>query len=176
MPPQDSAAVRLRTVPDRATLGFTKPNAAGRHYWHGTMSGYNAGKCRCQYCKDAAAIYRARRRSAGKDSPRRPRVVDTDGHISRDWFRVQVWRPALEQAGITFNVCTKDLRHAHASWLLAGGADLQMVKERLGHGSISTTENYLHTLPDADEAALDAFSKIRNRSTKPTDRSPRRTA
>lgn len=33
-----------------------------------------------------------------------------------------------------------DLRHAHASWLLAGGADLQIVKERLGHGSIKTTE------------------------------------
>ena len=26
----------------------------------------------------------------------------------------------------------------------AGGADLQMVKDRLGHGSISTTEKYLH--------------------------------
>jgi integrase len=176
MPTPDSATTRLRTVPDRTTLGFTKPNTAGRQYWHGTMSGYNAGKCRCQHCKDAAAIYRAQRRAAGKDSPRRPRVVITDGHISRDWFRVAVWRPALKRAGITFNVCTKDLRHAHASWLLAGGADLQMVKERLGHGSISTTENYLHTLPDADEAALDAFSRIRNRSTKPSNRAPRRTA
>jgi len=38
-----------------------------------------------------------------------------------------------------------DLRHAHASWLLAGGADLQMVKDRLGHGSISTTEKYTIT-------------------------------
>ncbi len=57
-----------------------------------------------------------------------------------------------------------DLRHAHASWLLAGGADLQMVKDRLGHGSISTTEKYLHTLPEADDLALDAFSKIRNRT------------
>jgi integrase len=176
MPPQDSAARRLRTVPDRTALGFTKPNAAGSQYWHGTMSGYNAGKCRCQHCKDAAAVYRAQRRAAGKDSPRRPRIVNTDGHISRDWFRVEVWRPALKRAGIAFNVCTKDLRHAHASWLLAGGADLQMVKERLGHGSISTTENYLHTLPDADEAALDAFSRIRNRSTKPSDRAPRRSA
>ncbi len=54
-----------------------------------------------------------------------------------------------------------DLRHAHASWLLAGGADLQMVKDRLGHGSISTTEKYLHTLPDADDTALDAFTRIR---------------
>jgi site-specific recombinase XerD len=56
------------------------------------------------------------------------------------------------------------MRHAHASWLLAGGADLQMVKERLGHGSISTTEKYLHTLPDADDMVVDAFSRIRNRA------------
>ena len=56
-----------------------------------------------------------------------------------------------------------DLRHAHASWLLAGGADLQVVKERLGYASIMTTQKYLHTLPDAEETALDAFAKIRNR-------------
>ena len=54
-----------------------------------------------------------------------------------------------------------DLRHAHASWLLAGGADLQVVKERLGHASIVTTEKYLHSLPTADETALDALARIR---------------
>jgi site-specific recombinase XerD len=59
----------------------------------------------------------------------------------------------------------RDLRHAHASWLLAGGADIQIVKERLGHATIATTERYLHTLPDADETALDALSTIRNRRT-----------
>jgi integrase len=164
MPPQASPAAGLRALPDIATLGFTKPSAAGRRYRHGTMSGYNAGRCRCQFCKDAAAIYRAQRRLAGKDSPRRPRVVDTDGHISRDWFRLRIWKPALERAGLTFSVRAHDLRHAHASWLLAGGADLQTVKERLGHGSISTTEKYLHTLPEADDLALDAFRRIRNRA------------
>jgi site-specific recombinase XerD len=51
----------------------------------------------------------------------------------------------------------------YASWLLAGGADLQVVKERLGHASIATTEKYLHTLPDADETAIDAFNSIRYR-------------
>jgi site-specific recombinase XerD len=56
-----------------------------------------------------------------------------------------------------------DLRHAHASWLLAGGADLQVVKQRLGHGSLRTTEKYLHTLPDADETALEALAKMRGR-------------
>jgi site-specific recombinase XerD len=69
-----------------------------------------------------------------------------------------------------------DLRHAHASWLLAGGADLQMVKDRLGHGSIATTEKYLHTLPDADETAVEAFSRIRNRNAISTKRSHGRSA
>jgi integrase len=164
MRPPEKPGARLRALPDLSTLGFTRPNPAGHQYRHGTMSGYNAGRCRCNYCRDAAAIYRASRRAQGKDQPRRPRTVDTDGHISRDWFRQNVWKPALKRAGITFRVRTQDLRHAHASWLLAGGADLQMVKERLGHGSISTTEKYLHTLPDADDDAVNAFTRIRTRT------------
>jgi hypothetical protein len=36
-----------------------------------------------------------------------------------------------------------------------------VVKERLGHAKISTTEGYLHTLPEADETALAALAKVR---------------
>ncbi len=54
-----------------------------------------------------------------------------------------------------------DLRHAHASWLLAGGADLPATMERLGHRQLATTQQYVHTLPDADQRALDAFGRIR---------------
>ena len=57
-----------------------------------------------------------------------------------------------------------DLRHTHASWLLAGGGDLQTVKERLGHASIATTEKYLYTLPDTDDSTLHAFTRIRERA------------
>jgi site-specific recombinase XerD len=111
-------------------------------------------------------MYRAQRRAEGKDSPRRHRLrqADDDGHISNDWFRRHVWYPAVTAAGLKNSVRIHDLRHAHASWLLAGGADLQVVKERLGHSSILTTERYLHTLPNADETALIALSVIRNRS------------
>jgi site-specific recombinase XerD len=77
-----------------------------------------------------------------------------DGHIPRSWFREHIWKPALQEAGIGIAVRTHDLRHADASWLLAGGADLQTVKERLGHGSIITTEKYLHTLAETDDTAL----------------------
>ena len=91
-------------------------------------------------------------------------MADADEHIGRNWFRRMVWRPACEAAGLPVAPRFHDLRHSHASWLLAGGADLQVVKERLGHASIMTTQRYLHTLPDADETAVDAFSGIRNRS------------
>jgi hypothetical protein len=151
-------------LPDPDTLGMTDHNEKGRSYRHGTTTGYTLGRCRCGYCRAAMTTYRAARRAAGKDltgPARAPRTVDTDGHISNDWFRVNVWNKALAAVELGFRVTPHGLRHAHASWLLAGGADLQVVKERLGHGSISTTERYLHTLPGADDAALDALDKIR---------------
>jgi integrase len=154
----------LRPVPDPDSLGWTEKNAAGRSYRHGSLSGYSAGKCHCAHCKAAYAIYRAERRANGKDSPRGIRSVDTDGHIPRRWFRDNVWLKARAAAGVGAGVKVHSLRHAHASWLLAGGADIETVKARLGHSSILTTQKYLHTLPDEEnDKALDAFAKIRNR-------------
>ena len=162
--PTSSRSRRSTSLPDGSTLALTQPNSAGRQYRHGTLSGYSAGKCKCEHCRDAYATYRAHRRAYGADSPRTPRTLNTDGHIPRDWFRQRVWKPALAAAGLGFHVRVHDLRHAHASWLLAGGANLQAVKERLGHASITTTEQYLHTLPNADDAAVAALNNIRKRS------------
>ncbi|WP_141960818.1 tyrosine-type recombinase/integrase [Actinoallomurus bryophytorum] len=64
-------------------------------------------------------------------------------------------------AGIDRRVRARDLRHAHASWMPAGGADRQTVRERLGHAGLRATERYLHILPDADETALEAFARTR---------------
>ena len=42
-----------------------------------------------------------------------------------------------------------DLRHTHASWMIAAGVDLFVLQRRLGHESITTTtETYAHLLPD----------------------------
>ncbi|MFB6279380.1 MAG: tyrosine-type recombinase/integrase, partial [Salinibacter sp.] len=38
-------------------------------------------------------------------------------------------------------------RHAHASHALQKGADLELVRETLGHESIETTKTYLHAQP-----------------------------
>jgi integrase len=145
-------------------VGKTEPNAAGRTYPHATITGYNLGRCRCPHCRAAFAAYRARRRGEGRDDPRTAgRTVDTDGHLPRRWFLTTIWHPTLKTAGLDIGVRVHDLRHAHASWLLAGGADIQTVKERLGHSSLRTTEKYLHTLPDTDDTALDALHRTRER-------------
>lgn len=81
--------------------------------------------------------------------------------LSRNTFRTRVWLPALEKAELGFHVRVHDLRHAHASWLLAGGADLKSVVDRLGHSQIQTTQRYLHSLPGADQKALAAFQRVR---------------
>ena len=80
--------------------------------------------------------------------------------LSRNTFRTRVWLPAVEMAKIDFGVRMHDLRHAHASWLLAGGADLKGVMDRMGHAQIQTTQKYLHSLPDTDQKNLDAFERM----------------
>jgi integrase len=85
--------------------------------------------------------------------------------LSRATFNTRYWKPAVRRSGVDFPARMHDLRHAHASWLLAGGADLKTVMERMGHTQIMTTQKYLHTLPDADDRALAAFESVRKRST-----------
>ena len=82
--------------------------------------------------------------------------------ISRNTFRTRVWLPAIKASGVDFDVRVHDLRHAHASWLLAGGSDLKSVMDRMGHAQITTTQKYLHTLPDADTKNLTALDRIRS--------------
>ena len=100
----------------------------------------------------------------GRDDLLFPSVEKPGGSpISRNTFRTRVWLPALGRAALGFHVRMHDLRHAHASWLLAGGADLKTVMDRMGHSQIQTTQKYLHSLPDADDSALAAFQRTRQR-------------
>lgn len=136
-------------------------NGARRSYRHGTLSGYTAGRCRCVHCRGAFAEYRARRRGEGLDDPRPVRVRDSDGHLPAQSFRQDFWKPACIAAGIVPPVRIHDLRHSNASWLLAGGQDIEEVRERLGHTSIVTTQKYVHTLPDANDRAIAALDRVR---------------
>lgn len=87
---------------------------------------------------------------------------ETGTHLWPGRFRSSIWLPAVDKAMnkelcaehglklLTRKPTVHDLRHTHASWLVASGAPLPFVQARMGHESITTTIGvYGHLLPDA---------------------------
>lgn len=69
----------------------------------------------------------------------------------RDWFG-----QARDDCGLP-HVHFHDLRHTYASWLIQAGANMQAVKNLLGHSTMQMTSRYAHL---ADEHLREAVSKI----------------
>lgn len=72
------------------------------------------------------------------------------GRVSAQKFHDRVWRPAIARSGIGKLPRVHDLRHTHASLMIAAGMNLLQLQHRLGHESLKVTgDTYGHLMPDA---------------------------
>lgn len=71
-----------------------------------------------------------------------------EGYLARQVFARDLKLLAARAGISSARVAPHVLRHAFASHLLAGGADLRVVQMLLGHADISTTQIYTHVLDE----------------------------
>ncbi|MFE3886408.1 site-specific integrase [Streptomyces lydicus] len=72
-------------------------------------------------------------------------------------FHAHRWKPALDAAnlaGLTKRPRMHDLRHTHASWLIAGKVPLPVIQARPGHESITTTVDRYGRLLESSDAEV----------------------
>lgn len=83
--------------------------------------------------------------------------------LRSDLFRRMYWLPTMrllldreDEPYFDQAPTPHDLRHTHASWLIAAGVPLPVIQARLGHETITTTvDTYGHLAIDADSIAAD---------------------
>ena len=89
------------------------------------------------------------------------------GHLTRQRFAQLLKEAALAADIDPARVSPHVLRHAFASHLLAGGADLRSVQLMLGHADIATTQIYTHVLDEKLRALVQDKHPLARRRRRP---------
>jgi integrase/recombinase XerD len=97
-------------------------------------------------------------------------AVGRQGHLSRVRL-FQIIKALAAAAGLDpAQISPHVLRHAFATHLLQGGADLRVVQTLLGHADISTTQIYTHVAGDHLRAAVFEHHPLAKRNVDPKAR------
>jgi len=87
-----------------------------------------------------------------------------EGHLTRQAFARELKTLAVAAGIPPAKVSPHVLRHAFATHLLVGGADLRVVQALLGHKDIATTEIYTHVKTEHLAAVLDDCHPLAGRA------------
>jgi integrase len=124
-----------------------KKAALGSAYYLGSPKSKRA---RRTISLPAQLVPELRALSAGKKADGFVFTTPSKTRIRQSHFWERVWHPAIVAADLGKSPRVHDLRHSHASAMIAEGADLLRVQRRLGHESLKTTgDTYGHLMPDA---------------------------
>lgn len=103
------------------------------------------------YARSAVSAYLVRGRpalaSAGKGNA--ALFLNVRGNRLSRQSAWAVITAAAERAGLSEDISPHTIRHSFATHMLAGGADIRIVQELLGHASVTTTQIYTLVTVDA---------------------------
>lgn len=107
------------------------------------------------------AVLRRRLRGAVSDGhAEAPVFAGADGAPLRPQQVSDAWRALVRTLELP-PIRLHDLRHTHATLLLAAGVPVKVVSERLGHTKVAMTlDVYAHVLPAMDRDAADRIGEV----------------